>query len=54
MAEKPTWGDIERDRDKPISLPLDPEDALRGLLAVEPDSEPASERPEPKPKPNKG
>lgn len=31
-AEKPTWEQIERDRDKPVKLPLDPEDALRGLL----------------------
>jgi hypothetical protein len=36
MAEKPTWEQIERDRDEPVALPLDPETALRGLLTVEP------------------
>jgi hypothetical protein len=42
MPEKhPTWDEIERDRDTPVKLPLDPENALRGFLAVDPDSEPA-------------
>jgi len=27
------------DRDEKVSIPLDPEDALRALLAVKPDSE---------------
>lgn len=50
MAEKrPTWEEIERDRDEPVSLPLDPEAALRGLLAVDPDSKPANEQPDPEP-----
>ena len=41
MPEKhPTWEEIERDRDEPVNLPLDPESALRGLLAVDPDAEP--------------
>lgn len=35
MAEKrPTWEVIERDRDEEVTLPLDPEAALRTLLAV--------------------
>jgi hypothetical protein len=42
MPEKrPTWEGIERDRDESVKLPLDPEAALRGLLAVDPDSESA-------------
>jgi hypothetical protein len=40
MAEKPTWEQIERDRDEPVKLPLDPDEALRGLLRVDPESEP--------------
>jgi hypothetical protein len=28
-------------RDEPVSIPLDPEDALGGLLQVNPESEPA-------------
>jgi hypothetical protein len=40
MSEKhPTWDEIERDRDEPVRLPLDPKAALRGLLAVGPESE---------------
>jgi hypothetical protein len=40
MAEtRPSWEQIERDRDEPVKLPLDPEAALRGLLAVNPDSD---------------
>lgn len=31
------------DRDEPVKLPLDPETALRALLAVDPDDEPADE-----------
>jgi hypothetical protein len=43
MPEKhPTWDEIERDRDEPVKLPLDPEAALRGLLAVDP--EPSDDR----------
>jgi hypothetical protein len=42
MPQKhPTWDEIERDRDEPVRLPLDPEAALRGLLAVDPEDEPA-------------
>lgn len=38
MADKrPTWEEIERDRDEPVKLPLDPETALQGLIAVDPD-----------------
>lgn len=41
MPEKhPTWEEIERDRDEPVKLPLDPEMALRGFLAVHPESQP--------------
>jgi hypothetical protein len=41
MSEKrPTWEEIERDRDEPVKLPLDPEAALRGFLAVDPESGP--------------
>jgi hypothetical protein len=41
MPEKPSWQDIERDRDMPVKLPVDPEQALRGLLAVDPESDEA-------------
>jgi len=35
----------EKDRDEPVSLaPLDPETALRGLLAVKPDRDTAGEQ----------
>lgn len=40
MPEKPTWEQIEQDRDKPEKLPLDPVEAMRALLKVDPDSEP--------------
>ena len=39
--ERPTWEDIERVRDEPVKLPIDPEAALRGLLAVDPEAKPA-------------
>jgi len=42
MTEKPTWQNIERDRDEPVKLPLDSEQALRGLLAVDPEDAPAN------------
>lgn len=32
------------DRDERLSIPLDPEDTLRGLLKVDPDSEPKEDR----------
>lgn len=35
MAAKP-----KPELDKKVALPLDPEEVLRGLLAVDPDSEP--------------
>jgi hypothetical protein len=31
------------DKDEPVKIPLDPETALRGLLAVNPDDEPAKD-----------
>lgn len=36
MGDKPQSGD----KDEPVRLPLDPETALRALLAVKPDDEP--------------
>jgi hypothetical protein len=39
MSERPTWEQIEQDRDRPVKLPLDPEQALRGLLSVDPEDE---------------
>ncbi len=33
------------DRDEPITIPLDPEKALKALLAVDPDEEPAAGEP---------
>lgn len=30
-----------KERDEPIAIPLDPEEALKALLAVDPDDEPA-------------
>jgi hypothetical protein len=45
MPEKPTWEQIEQDRDKPVKLPVDPEQALRGLLAVDPEDEPREPEP---------
>ena len=39
--KKPTWDEIQRDRDKRATIPLDPEKALSGLLEVDPDAEPA-------------
>jgi hypothetical protein len=41
--KKPTWDEIQRDRDERVKLPLDPEKALRGLLEVDPEPEPAKE-----------
>lgn len=40
-SEKPTWQQIEQDRDEPVKLPVEPDEALRGLLAVDPEGEPA-------------
>jgi len=37
--EKAQKGYAERDRDEPISIPLDPEEALRGLLKTPPEGE---------------
>lgn len=34
--------DTERNPDERVKLPLDPEDALRALLAVDPDEAPES------------
>jgi len=36
MTRQPT----PKERDERVTLPLDPEEALRALLAVDPDSEP--------------
>lgn len=36
-------GKRDRNRDKRVKIPLDPETALRALLAVDPDDEPAGE-----------
>jgi hypothetical protein len=35
----------KKDRDERVSIPLDPEEALRGLLEVDPESEPAPPKP---------
>lgn len=40
-------------RDEPIAIPLDPEEALRGLLKVDPESEPDTDK-EPPSKPPRG
>lgn len=42
MAAKPN-----PDMDERVSIPLDPETALRGLLKVDPDAEPADDRQQP-------
>ena len=36
-------GEHQEDQDKRVSVPLDPEDFLRGLLEVDPDDPPADE-----------
>jgi hypothetical protein len=36
-------GKRNEDKDERVSLPLDPETALRALLAVDPDDEPADD-----------
>jgi hypothetical protein len=46
MAEKPTWEQVERERDEPVNIPLEPADALRGLLHVDPASEPVEDEPQ--------
>lgn len=50
MATKPTWEQIEQERDESLRLPLAPEVALRGLMAVDPDTGPANEPAESKSK----
>lgn len=35
------------DKDEPVQIPLDPEEALRALLAVKPDDEKTDEDPQP-------
>lgn len=41
VADKPERSSEFRDKDEPVSLaPLTPEEALRALLAVDPDAEP--------------
>ena len=39
-------GKRNEERDERVKLPLDPETALRALLAVKPDDEPAEDRPD--------
>jgi hypothetical protein len=34
------------ERDEPVKIDLDPEEALRGLLAVDPDTPPVQPKPE--------
>jgi hypothetical protein len=36
-------GRRNQDRDEPVKIPLDPETALRALLAVDPDEDPDEE-----------
>jgi hypothetical protein len=44
VADKPKQSSEFRDKDEPVSLaPLSPEEALRALLAVKPEGEPATE-----------
>ena len=40
-------GKRNEERDERMALPLDPETALRALLAVKPDDEPTGDEPEP-------
>jgi hypothetical protein len=47
MTDKPTWEQVQRDRDKRVTLPLDLREALDGLLKVDPDAEPEENAPEP-------
>lgn len=41
--KKPTSDEIQRERDEPVAIPLDPEVALRALLNVDPESEPVAD-----------
>jgi hypothetical protein len=38
----------QKDRDERVSIPLDPEEALRELMQVDPESEPSENPPAPK------
>lgn len=38
------------DRDEPVSIPLDPEEALRGLLTTQPEEDKQPLSPPPKPR----
>jgi hypothetical protein len=39
MTDKPTWEQIQRERDERVALPLDEDEALSGLMQVDPKSE---------------
>ena len=39
MTDKPTWKQIQEDRDKRVVLPLEPDEALSGLLEAEVENE---------------
>jgi hypothetical protein len=45
--EKPSWEQIQRDRDEPVAIPLEPDEALNGLLKVDPESREAEDAPAP-------
>lgn len=38
--KKPTWKQIEKDRDEPVKLPLDPDQAVRALMETGPHPDP--------------
>lgn len=43
MTDKPTWKQIQEDRDKRVVLSLEPDEALRGLIEVDPDPDPEAD-----------
>ena len=43
MTDKPTWEQIQRERDERVSIPLGLGGALAGLLKVDPEDEPEDE-----------
>lgn len=49
VSDKDKRSTENRDRDEPIRLPLEPETALRGLLAVKPDDQDSADPCESKP-----
>jgi hypothetical protein len=40
MSKRKRTSEKSRSRDDRVAIPLSPDDALKGLLAVDPDSEP--------------